>query len=288
MTGLFISLLFSRPLDAQKNIPYPPFNIVKTGEGRPMILIPGLFCSGEVWNETTEHFKNSFTCYAVTLPGFAGQPVMLSDSMLKTFAVYLDNFILANHLKKPIIVGHSLGGFIALQMALLHPDLIGDLVIVSSAPFLPALSMSPDVSVDSTKKIGLLIKNSMKNLTPVQIASYQKSTLGFMIRDSVKILLVTEMASKSDPATQGEAMLELFSYDLRPDMKNIQCPVLVLGDWIAYKNYGATRESVQTNYSGQFRSAKNVRIAMNDSSRHFIMYDEPDWFYHEIKGFLGQ
>ena len=288
MTGLIISLLFSQSLDAQKNISYSPFNIVKTGTGRPMILIPGLFCSGEVWEETTEHFKNSFTCYTVTLPGFAGQPAMLSDSMLKTFAMGLDNFIQENHLQKPIIVGHSLGGVVALQMALLHPGLIGDLVIVSSAPFLPALSMSPDVSIDSTKKIGLLIKNSMKNLTPAQILSYQKFTLGTMIRDTAKIALVSVMASKSDPNTQGEVMLELFSMDLRPEMKNIQCPILVLGDWIAYKNYGATRESVQTNYTGQFSLAKNVRITINDSSRHFIMYDEPAWFYQQIENFLGR
>jgi N-formylmaleamate deformylase len=288
LTGMTLTLLFGQSLVAQKIIRYPSFDVAKTGTGRPMILIPGLFCSGKVWDETVEHFKNRFECYEITLPGFAGQPAIQSDSILKTIVSQLANFIKQKKLKNPIIVGHSLGGFIALQIGVMYPDLVGDLIIVSSAPFLPALSMSADVSIDSTRKIGLLIKNSMKNLTAVQVGQYQKFALATMIRDSSNISLVADMAVKSDPFTQGEVMYELFSTDLRPDMKNIHCPILVLGDWISYKKYGATRETVLKNYTDQFRLAKKITIAINDSSYHFIMYDEPQWFYQQIEGFLGQ
>jgi len=288
LAGMTLSLLFGKSLVAQQILHNPSFDVTKTGTGRPMILIPGLFCSGKVWDETVEHFKGRFECYEVTLPGFSGQPAIQSDSLLKTIASQLADFIRQNKLKNPIIVGHSLGGFIALQLSVMYPGLVGDLVIVSSAPFLPALSMSADVSIDSTRKIGLLIKNGMKNLTAAQIGQYQKFTLPTMIRDSAKISLVADMAVKSDPLTQGEVMYELFSTDLRPDMKNIYCPVLVLGDWISYKKYGATRESVLKNYKDQFSLAKNVTIAVNDSSYHFIMYDEPKWFYQQMEDFLGR
>jgi len=285
-TCMMISLLFCKLLVAQKITPDPSFNVVRTGTGRPMILIPGLYCSGKVWDETVAHFKNRFECYEITLPGFAGQPPIQSDSILKTVVSQLADFIRQNKLKNPIIVGHSLGGFVALQLAALDPALVGDLVIVSSAPFLPALSMSADISPDSTRKIGLQIKNGMKNLTAEQIGQYQKFTLPIMIHDSAKITLVAAMAVKSDPLTQGEVMYELFSTDLRPDMKNVICPVLVLGDWISYKQYGATHESVLKSYTDQFRLAKNVSIAINDSSFHFIMYDEPQWFYKQMEVFL--
>jgi N-formylmaleamate deformylase len=286
MTYLTISLLFCKPLPAQKIIPNPSFDFVKTGTGRPMILIPGLFCSGKVWDETAAHFKERFACYEITLPGFAGQPSIQSDSILKTIVRQLADFIKQNKLKNPVIVGHSLGGFVALQLGALYPDLVGDLVIVSSAPFLPALSMSADIPVDSAQKIGLQIKNGMKNLTAEQIGQYQKFTLSVMIHDSAKISLVAAMAVKSDPLTQGEVMYELFSTDLRPEMKNVISPVLVLGDWISYKKYGATHESVLKSYTDQFSLAKNVTIAINDSSYHFIMYDEPQWVYHQMEVFL--
>jgi N-formylmaleamate deformylase len=262
------------------------FAFEKSGKGRAMILIPGLFCSGKVWDETVAHFKDRYECYEITLPGFAGQPAIQSDSFLKTVSVQIANFIIQHKLEKPIIVGHSLGGFIALQIATLYPDLPGGLVIVSSSPFLPALMMSPDISPDSTRKIGLQIKNSMKNLTPAQIGQYEKFSLPTMIRDSARFSLVESMATNSDPVTQGESMYELFSIDLRPGMKNIYCPVLVMGDWSSYRKYGATRESVLKNYTQQFSLAKNVTIAINDSSYHFIMYDEPQWFFQQIEGFI--
>jgi pimeloyl-ACP methyl ester carboxylesterase len=287
LTGMTLFLLFGKSLPAQTIIHNPSFAVEKTGAGRPMILIPGLFCSGRVWDETVEHFKDKYECYEITLPGFAGQPAIQSDSLLKTIAVQLANFIRRENIKKPIIVGHSLGGFIALEIGELYPELPGELVIVSSAPFIPALSMSPDITTDSTRKIGLLIKNGMKNMTALQIGQSEKYILPTMIRDSTKIALVADMAVKSDAFTQGESMYELFSTDLRVDMKNIYCPILVLGDWVSYKKYGATRENVLKNYTDQFILAKKVTIAINDSSHHFIMYDEPQWFYHQVENFLG-
>lgn len=82
-------------------------------------------------------------------------------------------------------------------------------------------------------------------------------------------------------------MYEIFSTDLRPAMKNIYCPILVLGDWVSYSKYGAPRENVMKKYTDQFSLAKNPVIALNDSSYHFIMYDEPQWLNHQIESFLS-
>ena len=51
-----------------------PFAVKVTGTGQPMILIPGLACSGEVWDSTVAHFKDRCECHVLTLAGFAGQP----------------------------------------------------------------------------------------------------------------------------------------------------------------------------------------------------------------------
>ena len=97
LAGMMLSLSFGKSLKAQKTIHYPSFDVTKTGTGRPMILIPGLFCSGKVWDGTVEHFKDRFECYEITLPGFAGQPPIQSDSILKTITGQLANFIKQNN-----------------------------------------------------------------------------------------------------------------------------------------------------------------------------------------------
>src|ERR1035438_697514 len=146
LSFMIVCSLWRTSLCAQKVMANPSFAVEKIGAGRPMILIPGLFCSGHVWDETVEHFKDKFTCYEITLPGFAGQPPISSDSLLVVVARQLADFIQQNKLEKPIIVGHSLGGSLALQLGVMYPTLPGALVIVSSAPFLPGLALSPDVT----------------------------------------------------------------------------------------------------------------------------------------------
>jgi N-formylmaleamate deformylase len=71
----------------------------------------------------------------------------------------------------------------------------------------------------------------------------------------------------------------------------IRCPILALADWSAYKAYGATAESVKANLEDQYKklssgNGASLVIAINDSSKHFIMYDEPQWFYGQVDSWL--
>jgi N-formylmaleamate deformylase len=263
------------------------FSVQKEGSGKPMIFIPGLDCSGEVWKDAVQHFSKHFTCYTLTLPGFAGRPPIHSDSFLETVTNQLAAFIRKEGLDRPVIIGHSLGGWLALAFAIHYPELTGDLVIVSSAPFLPALSMGSAIAVDSAAAIGRKIKAGMAGQTPAQVRQSAAYYLATLIRDSSRIAEVTEMEVKSDQPTQAEVMYEIFSQDLRPMVGRIKSRILALADWSAYKQYGATRENVKANLLNQYKNVQHLTIAMNDSSRHFIMFDEPDWFYSQVDNFVA-
>jgi pimeloyl-ACP methyl ester carboxylesterase len=285
-----LALLSVAPLKSQTQY---SFAVTKSGKGSPLIFIPGLECSGDVWKAAVTHFSANHTCYVLTLPGFAGQPpVADKKDVLGAVTTQLSDYIRENHLEKPVIVGHSLGGWVALAFGIAHPEMAGGLVIVSSAPFLPALSMGSGITIDSAARIGQLIRNAMSGQSPDQVRSSQKMYLHTMIRDSARIEEVTAMAARSDQPTQGEVMYELFSRDLRPAMGQIRCPILALADWSAYKRYGVTAESVRTNLTDQYRNLSpengaRLTIAVNDNSKHFIMYDEPEWFYAQVDSWLN-
>src|SRR5436190_21338089 len=87
----------------------PPraISVTVTGSGRPMILIPGLACGGNVWDATVAHFKNTYECHVVTISGFAGQPAV-SDASVATVIEELKSYIRDKKLQRPIIIGHSL------------------------------------------------------------------------------------------------------------------------------------------------------------------------------------
>ena len=85
-----------------------------------MILIPGLMSSGDTWKSTVARYQDRFRCHVLTLAGFAGVPP-IKDPLLATVRRELVAYIRAQRLDRPVIVGHSLGGTLALAIAAEHP-----------------------------------------------------------------------------------------------------------------------------------------------------------------------
>src|SRR5437763_12029505 len=100
------------------------FRVQVIGNGAPMILIPGLSSSGDVWKSTVIHYQNKYQCHVLTLAGFAGEPAVNEDAFLDRVKNDIIAYIKENHLEKPVIIGHSLGGFLALWIASTEPALI--------------------------------------------------------------------------------------------------------------------------------------------------------------------
>lgn len=89
------------------------FEVKVFGKGIPMILIPGIACSGDVWKSTVVQYQDRYECHVITLAGFAGVPPEQSDWFLDQVKNDLIFYIKEKHLQKPVIVGHALGGFVA-------------------------------------------------------------------------------------------------------------------------------------------------------------------------------
>src|SRR5699024_2031103 len=117
-----------------------PFKVEKVGQGtQSVILIPGFASSGEVWESTTDQLKDKFTCYTLTMPGFAGvkpQP----DPSFKKWETAIADFIKTENIKNPSLIGHSMGGGLALALAADYPDLIKKIVVVDALPSLAAMN----------------------------------------------------------------------------------------------------------------------------------------------------
>ena len=281
ITFFTFTIFFTYELDAQHLY---LFKVQVTGKGKPMILIPGLACSGEVWKGTVEHYKNTNTCYVITLAGFAGIPPVDTVPFLKNVRDDLIRYIEKKNIKKPIIVGHSLGGFLALNIALSKPDLLSKIVIVDAVPFLPAL-YNPSTSAREMEVYAEDMQESMLEKSNEEYKKSQKTTFRALITDTIVADKCSVWGETSDPKTVAQAVSEMMTTDIRDDLGKITLPCLVMGTWIEYKSV-ATSDDVEYQFKAQYKKLKNCKISIYKTARHFIMLDDEKGFLNEIDTFL--
>jgi pimeloyl-ACP methyl ester carboxylesterase len=259
------------------------FTVEVSGKGKPIIFIPGLASSGEVWKDTVAQFSGRYECHVITLAGFAGV-TPIATPLLSTVQKDLVEYIDAKKLDRPIIVGHSLGGFLALRMGADAPAKVGRLVIVDSLPALGAVQM-PDITPDQLKSMAARMRDGMKNQDAATFAESQRRSVASMVTKPDDLERVLGWGRKSDGATVMNAMHDLIATDLRQDIERIKSPTLVLGTWIAYKEY-TTRAAVENTFKTQYQKLSGVTIEVADTARHFIMYDDPNWMFERMEKFL--
>jgi pimeloyl-ACP methyl ester carboxylesterase len=261
------------------------FTVEVTGKGKPMILIHGLYCSKDVWMETVDHYKSSYECHVVTVAGFGGNPPVSRDNFLEAVKDDVIAYVKEKKLNKPVLLGHSMGAFLSYWAAASAPGLFEKVIAVDGAPFLSALQM-PGATPESSKPMATMMRDRMAGQTPEQTLESQKAFLPTMISNQDRIDQVAAIAMKSDGKTQGQVIYELFTIDLRQAVASIDCPVLVMGAWIAYKNYGVNHDILLQAYTQQLSAVKNARVEITDNARHFIFYDDPAWFFEKADAFL--
>ena len=293
--GIFMICAIPAWLHAQK----PTFGVQVIGQGKPMILIPGLKGDGpETFASTVAHYKDHYTCYVITLAGFAGQPPSARQSdLLKGQRDDILEYIRQEHLQKPILLGFSFGGSLALWMASTEPSLFGPVIDLDGAPC-DAVLETPNTNMDSLRKITdqhlsniqhaspemIARRDSMRNTPAVTKQSFE--FLKSLITDTTKIPMVIRWDRASDMRASTYMSVEMDKVDVRDSIANIQSPILFLGSWKGYEKL-KTRKEVESAIKNQFAKAPHTRIVFSAEGRHFFMWDDFNWMTGAIDKFLA-
>ncbi len=267
-----------------------PFAVQVSGNPKApaLLFIPGLSSSSDVWKSSVDKFcpsaKAKFSCHVFTLPGFAGQPRLGDGPFLATVKDSIAAYMQTNKLAQPTLIGHSLGGHMALWLASEQPARIGKLVVVDSLPHLGAL-MNEDPAALRKQAEGMRLMITAQ--TQEQYNAYLKnSKMLDTLVGPAGLPEVMKWSLASDPVAVGNAMFDLYTTDLREAIAKIASPTLVLSSWVAYKDV-STREASLALVEKQYAALKSKTILVSDTAKHFIMLDEPAWFLASVEKFLA-
>jgi esterase len=105
----------------------------KAGEGPPLMILHGLFGSSDNWFTLSKVFAESFTVYTIDQRNH-GQSPHTDDFDYRLLTEDLEEFLIENKIESPIVMGHSMGGKTAMNVAIKNPSLISKLIVVDIAP----------------------------------------------------------------------------------------------------------------------------------------------------------
>jgi pimeloyl-ACP methyl ester carboxylesterase len=257
--------------------------------GRPVILIPGLEGGPWVWERTIGALQKDHVVYAVTLAGFDGMPAPAGGGNLLVRAdTSLKQLIEQRKIDKPVLVGHSLGGTLALRFAGEHPQMISGVVAVDGLPIFPGMER---MGAEQRKAMAARIQQQMAALSPEQFAA---QSLGYMqkigVIDPQLAARYAPMNARSDIKASAQYMAEDMVADYRPGLKNANVPILEISPYNApdfSQPPKAMSEAQKTAYyEGLLAQAPQAKVVSISPSRHFVMLDQPQKFQRALDGFL--
>lgn len=106
---------------------------LEVGEGPGVLILHGLFGQARNWAAVAKGLADDYRLVSVDLPNHGRSP-WTGDVSYPSVAAGVAGFMTGHELEGAAVVGHSMGGKVAMALALTRPDLVGGLVVVDIAP----------------------------------------------------------------------------------------------------------------------------------------------------------
>ena len=193
----------------------------------------------------------------------------------------LHAYIAANRLR-PMVVGHSVGGLLALMLAERHPEDVSRALIVDALPFY-AMLFGPDTTPASVEPQVAALRDGVAAMTDDVWRAQQAATAARLVgtTEGRALLLADSMAS--DRGVVARALYEDAVTDMRPALPAIRTSLTI----VYAVNSFATEETYGRLMRAGYAAAPNVRFAPVAPSYHFVMLDQPERFQAILAAFLA-
>jgi esterase len=246
------------------------------GEGQPVIILHGLMGSSDNWLTVSKPLAEQYKIYLVDQRNHGRSP--WDNTMnYEVMANDLWTFITQHQIEKPVIIGHSMGGKVAMKFATEHPDLIAKLIVVDIAP-----RYYPPHHQDVLKGLHAITLANLQNrteadqilATAIDSADVRQFLLKNLYRNEenqfawrINLAVIDQQIDQI-----GEALLEHVRFDK---------PSLFIAGALSDYITAADKAMITSIFT-------NSKIVTIDNANHWVQATQPAAFLAEVTAFIDQ
>jgi pimeloyl-ACP methyl ester carboxylesterase len=259
-------------------------NYVEAGKGTPLLFLHGLGGSWKDWADNLPAFASTHRVVAIDFPGFgdSGQPEM--EYSIEILTNILEKFLEERKLGGVHLVGHSMGGLIALNLAARPNSRVKKLVVSDAvgigdkAEFLSyAMArkiMGPESRWESVEGV---LRDEFRSMIESFIKGQKPKTAREFFESLPKVPITGKPLLPMTPGVQMAA--SIIDFDLRPKLGSVRQPTLIL--WGAKDPVAPAQDAFFLQ-----KEIRNSTLVLFPNSGHSPMMEQPLLFNEEVRRFL--
>jgi pimeloyl-ACP methyl ester carboxylesterase len=253
------------------------------GDGPPMLFVHGLGGAWQNWLLNMPAFMGSHRVVALDLPGFGESEMPAGELTIHEMARVVDKVCRRLDIDSPIVVGNSMGGFVAAELAIAFPTRVQRLVLVSAAGVSTEhLQRDPLVALARLWAAGTTRLGAQVDAV-VRRPRLRRALFQLVVRypEKLSVPLTYELAQGAGKEGFLPALSSLIGYSFRDRLAQIEIPVLIV--------WGRNDLLVPVGDADRFERliGPNARKVIFEDTGHLAMLERPSRFNRLLAGFIA-
>jgi 4,5:9,10-diseco-3-hydroxy-5,9,17-trioxoandrosta-1(10),2-diene-4-oate hydrolase len=272
-----------------------PVNTIELGPeqtsssgGQPLVFVHGLSGSWPNWLEQLPVFARGHRVIALDLPGFGHSPMPAEPISIAGYARLLDRLLGELEIDAAAVVGNSMGGFVAAELAIAFPQRVERLVLISAAGISTHGNRGTMRAMSGLRRLETILAAgaawvASKSDTVARRARLREATLRVVVRHPSRLppALAAEQLRGAGKPGFIQALQDIFEYDVRERLPEIACPTLIV--------WGADDRVIPVRDADVFTQLiPNSRKVVLEDTGHAAMLERPATFNGLLEDFLAE
>lgn len=261
-------------------------NYKKFGEGEPLIIMHGLYGSSDNWVTIARELMSNFSVYVLDLRNH-GTSVHLSEHNYHVMTDDLVEFMNDNSISAATIVGHSMGGKVAMFFTALHPQRVKRLVVVDISPRSYSYDKGSSQVTDHKKILGALASLDLQQIE-------NRNQVDKLLTSIIPSIRVRQFLLKNLKRDRDKS----FHWKINVDVLNQNLPSILIGledeqdNLLEYSNKSLFIKGENSDYITNTDELmikeyfKSVEIITVKGASHWVHAEKPDEFIKIVKEFV--